>query len=128
MSIKTYLKGALGFNGVFDPSFLLVEDIWNYVKKGSVSILISIFCQKNSVSLAINDMVDLCPNLWSNRSKATFFLGATFLDLAFYFDFAKNSCFLCELCVRVTAFSSCLQITPCKTLFEINKYVPNLLT
>ena len=98
------MKCAFGSNGVLDLSFLFIEDIWHDVQKGSGSILNSIYFQKIAVYLAINDMVDLCPNLWCNNSKETFFLGATLLDLAFYFLFTKKSSFLCALCVRVTVF------------------------
>ena len=51
-------------------------------------------------------MVDLCPNLWCNNSKSTFFLGAIFFDFYICFIFTKNAYLLCEICVKVTAFFS----------------------
>ena len=125
MLIKTHLKGAFGFNGFLYLAFLLIEDIWHDFQKGSESILGSIYFQTFAVSPAINNLVYPCPNLWCNNSKATLFPGVTFFDLVFYFGFTKKVCFLCSLCGRVTAFFSCHLSTPCKTLCEINKYVPN---
>ena len=49
-------------------------------------------------------MVDLCPNILYNNSKATFFLGLKFFDFDIYFIFSQNSCFHCALCGKVTAF------------------------
>ena len=108
-------------------ALLFIEDICHDVKKGSGYILSSTSFQKFSVSPAINDLVDLCPNLWCNNPKATLFLGATFFDLYFSFVLIKNECFICALCGRVTAFYFYHQSTPCKTLCEINKYLPNSL-
>ena len=74
------------------------------MKKGFGYILSSISCQNFAVSLAINYLVNMCPNLWCNNPKATFFLGAIFVDLDLSFVFTKNECFLCALCGRVTTF------------------------
>ena len=100
------MQGAFSFNGVLDQAFLFVEDIWHDVQKGSGSILSSISFQNFAVSQAINDMVDLCPNLWCNNPKATFLLDVTLFDLALYkyIFLTKNTCFLCEVCARVTTF------------------------
>ena len=87
-------------------TFLLIEDIWHDVQKGSGFILSSISWQIFALSPDINDLVYLCPNLWCNNSKAAFFLGAIFLDLGICFIFTKNVCFLFVLCGKVTAFFS----------------------
>ena len=76
------------------------------MKKGPIYILSSIYCQNVSVSPFIKDLVDLCPNLWCNNSKPTFFLGAIFFDLYFSFVFTKDACLFCALCGNVTAFFS----------------------
>ena len=104
MSVKTHLKGAFGFNGFLDLAFLFIEYIWHYVQKGYGSILSSTSFQKLAVYPSINYLVDMCPNLWYNNSKATLFLGSIFFDLVFSFVSPQNACFLCELCDRVTTF------------------------
>ena len=63
ISIKTHLKGAFGFNGSLDLAFLFIEEIFHEVQKRSESIFRSASSHKLAVSPAINDMVDLCPNL-----------------------------------------------------------------
>ena len=63
ISIKTYLKGAFGFSGILDLAFLFIEEILHEVQKGSGSILSSTSSQTLEVSPAINDLVDMCPNL-----------------------------------------------------------------
>ena len=63
ISIKTHLKGAFGFSGILDLAFLFIEEILLEVQKGSGSILSSASFQTFAVSPAINDLVDLCPNL-----------------------------------------------------------------
>ena len=62
-SIKTHLKGAFGFKGSLDLAFLFIEEILNEVQKGSASIFSSASYHTFAVSPAINDLVDLCPNL-----------------------------------------------------------------
>ena len=57
ISIKTHLKGASGLSGNLDPVIL------HYVQKGSGSIHGSTSSQILAVSPAINDLVDLLPNL-----------------------------------------------------------------
>ena len=81
---KTHLKGAFGFNGFLDLALLFIEEIWHNFQKGSGYIISLISFQKLSVSPAINDLVDLCPNLWCNHYKKIIFLGANF----FVFDFS----------------------------------------
>ena len=109
--IKTHLKGAFGFNGVFDIAFLFIEDIWNNLQKGSKFILSSIFFQIFAVYPVINDLVDLSSNLWCNNSKTT----AIFLIANISFDFdicyisPNNVCFFCVLCGKVTTFFSLLK-------------------
>ena len=80
-----------------------------------------------TVSPAINDPVDLCPNPWCNSTKETFFLGAIFFDFGICFIPPQNACFRFALCGRVTAFSPCIRSTLYKTLGEINNYVSNSL-
>ena len=63
ISIKPNLKGAFGFSGILDLAFLFIEEILQEVQKGSGSILSSISSHTLAVSPAINDLVDLCPNL-----------------------------------------------------------------
>ena len=63
ISIKTHLKGAFGFSEIVDLAFLFIEEILHDVQKGSGSILSSTSSQTLAVSPAINDLVDLCPNL-----------------------------------------------------------------
>ena len=63
ISIKTHLKGAFGINGSLDLAFLFIEEILHEVQKGSGSIFSSASSQTLAVSPAINDLVDLCPNL-----------------------------------------------------------------
>ena len=59
ISIKTHLKSDFGFNIFLDLAFLLMEEIWNDVPKGSGYILSSISSQKLAVSPAKNSMVGL---------------------------------------------------------------------
>ena len=63
ISIKTHLKGAFGFSGSLDLAFLFIEEILHEMQKGSGYILSSTSSQKLAVSPAINDLVDLCPNI-----------------------------------------------------------------
>ena len=63
ISIKTHLKGAFGFSGILDLAFLFIKEILHEVQKGSGFILSSTSSQTLAVSSAINDLVDLCPNL-----------------------------------------------------------------
>ena len=63
ISIKTHLKGAFGFSGILDLAFLFVEEILHEVQKGSGYILSSTSSHTLVVSPAINDLVDMCPNL-----------------------------------------------------------------
>ena len=78
ISIKTNLKGALGFSGILYPAFFFMEEIWHDVQKGYGSILRSISSQTLAVSPAKNDLVYLQPNLWCNNSKVIFFLDGNF--------------------------------------------------
>ena len=59
ISIKTHFKGAFGFSGSLDLSFLFIEEILHEVQKGSGSIISSTSYHTLSVSPAINDLVDL---------------------------------------------------------------------
>ena len=96
VSIKPNLKGAFGFIGFLDLAFLFIEDISRYLQKGYGSILCSMSFQKFVAYPAINDLLDMCPNLWCNNTKETFFLGGNFFDL--YFSvYTKNPCFTCAL-------------------------------
>ena len=106
MSMNTHFKGVLIFIGVFDLDFLFIVDIWHDTKKGSGSTLISMSCQKKSVYPAIIELLDLCPNIWCNNSRETFFLGICFCDFDFSFVFTKNACFICALCGNVTTLCS----------------------
>ena len=63
ISIKTHLKGAFGFSGILDLAFLFIEEILHEVQKGSGSVLSSTSSQTLALSQAINDLVDLCPNI-----------------------------------------------------------------
>ena len=63
ISIKTHLKGAFGVSGILDLVFLFIEEILHEVQKGSGYILSYTYSQTLAVSPAINDLVDLCPNL-----------------------------------------------------------------
>ena len=63
ISIKTHLKGVFGFIGILDLAFLFIEEILHELQKGSGSIISSTSSQTLAVSTAINDLVDLCPNL-----------------------------------------------------------------
>ena len=63
LSTKNHLKGAFGFSGILDLVFLFIEEILYEVQKGSGSILSSASSQTLAVSPAINDLVDMCPNL-----------------------------------------------------------------
>ena len=106
ISIKTHLRCALGFNECFGLYFLFVGDIWYDVQKGYGSILSPISCQKIILHPDINDLLDMCPNLRCNNSKANFFLGDIFFDFDICFIFPKNACFRSSLCGEVTAFFS----------------------
>ena len=59
ISIRTNLKGTLGFSGFLDPAFLFIEEIRLDVPKGSGYILGYISSQKLAVSPANNDLVDM---------------------------------------------------------------------
>ena len=128
MSIKTHLKGYLGFSGILDLAFLFIEEIWHDVKKGYGYILSSISCQTLAVSPATNYLVDLWPNLWCNNYREIFFLDGNFSVFEISLIFTKNACFLCALCGNVTAIFPLLRSTQCKTLCGRNKYVQNSLT
>ena len=117
MPMNTHLKFVLYFRGDFDLYFLFIVDIWYIVLKGSGYTLISISFQKCTVSPANSNLVDLCPNLWCNNYKETFFLGISFCDFDFSFVLTKNVCFCCALCGNVTAFC----------YLSLNKTVQNLL-
>ena len=65
-------------------------------------------CQIFAVYPASNDLVDMCPNIWCNNSKETFFLAICFFDFDFYFVFNEDACFLCALCGKVTPFCALL--------------------
>ena len=117
MSMNTHLKGILAFISVFDLAFFYIVDILHDVHNGSVSTLSSMPCQTFAVSPVSSDLVDLCPNLWCNNSKETFFLGICFFDFDFSFIFIKNTCFLCALYSNVTIFC----------LLSLNKTVQNPL-
>ena len=119
------MKGVFGFSEFLDLAFLFIEEIWHDVQKGSWSILSSIPFQTFAVSTAINDLVDLCPNLWCNNSKATFFLGANLFY--FYFIPPKKACFRCALCGKVTGFFSLSPKYTVQNPCEINKYIPKLI-
>ena len=59
ISIKTHLRGALGFSGFLDLAYLFMEEIWHDVEKGSGSILSLISSQTFVISPANNYLVDL---------------------------------------------------------------------
>ena len=117
MSMNTHLKVVLGFRGLFNIDFLFIVDILHDVQKGSGSTLSSMSFQIFSVSPARIYLVNMCPNLWCNHSKETFFLGICFCSFEFYFVFTKNACFCCELCINVTVFC----------LLSLNKTLKNPL-
>ena len=128
ISIKTHLKGAFGLSGILDLAFLFIEEIWHDVQKGSGYILSSTSYQRLVLSPADIDLVDLCPNLWCSNSNAIFFLACNLFFFDFSMIFPRNTCFLCALCGNVTAFSTLLRSTLCKTLFERVNYVLKSLT
>ena len=63
ISIQTHFKGDFGLNRSLNLAFLFIEEILHEVQKGSGYNLSSASSQTFAVSPAINDMVDLCPNL-----------------------------------------------------------------
>ena len=83
-----------------------MEEMWNDVKKGSGYIISSIYSQTLAVSPAINDLMDLCPNIWCKNSKAIFFLDSNFFVFEICFIYPQNACFLCALCGKVTKIFS----------------------
>ena len=84
-------------------------------------------CQTFALYPANNHLVDLCPNLWFNNSKVTFFLGIFLFDSDFSFIFTKNVCFICVVCDNVaTFFSLSLKKTVQNTLWK-SKVCPNLI-
>ena len=88
------------------------------MQKGYKYILSSISHQILAVYPAINDMVDLCPNICCNNSKAICFLDGNLFVFENFFISPQNACFPSALCGKVTVFSLCLQSTPYKTLFK----------
>ena len=116
---KTHLKVAFSFNRFLDLYFLFIEDIWNYVQKGSESIIISTSCQTLSVSTAISYLVDLCTKPWCNNPKANFFLGATFLDLASSFFYQKHMFPLCTMWHIHPMFLLVTKVQCTKTLVKL---------
>ena len=82
--IKTHLKGAFGFSGILDLAFLFIEAIFHEVQKGSGSILSYTYSQTLAVSPAINDWLDLCPNISCKNSEAIFFLAVFFFDFSIF--------------------------------------------
>ena len=95
--------------------------------KGSGSILSSISFRSFEVSTAINDMIDLCPNLWCNNSTAIFLY--VVFSLTCHFLFLPNMHVASVHYVEESKlFFSYLQIKTFKTLCEINKYITNSLT
>ena len=73
-------------------------------KKGSGYVLSSTSSQTLAVSPANNDLVDLCPNLWCNNSKAIFFLAGNL----FFFDtswiFPLKACFSVHYVIMLLPF------------------------
>ena len=106
ISMKTYLKGVLGFSGVFGLDFLLTVEIWHDVHKVSGPTLSSMSCKILSVSPSSSDLVNLCPNIWCNNSRYILFLGVFFCGFDLSFVLTKKSCFLCALCSNVTVLCS----------------------
>ena len=109
MYMNINLKCVLAFICVFDLDFLFILEIWNYVQNGSGYTLISMSCQKFTVSPTINDLVDMCPITWCKNSKETFLLRICFCDFNFSFVLTKNACFICAMCGNVTALCSLSQ-------------------
>ena len=102
-------------------------EIWHDIQNGSGSTLISMSCQKLAVSMASSVLVDLCPNIWCNHPKETFFLGIFLCDFDIPFVFTKNACFICVMCGNVAAFCLLsLKKTVQKLLWK-GRYVPNSL-
>ena len=85
VSIKTHLKGALGFRSILDIGFLFIVDIFRDVNKWSGSNPISIFCQILAVSPSTMDLVGLCPNLWWCNSREVLLMGIVVLGFDFSF-------------------------------------------
>ena len=71
------------------------------MQKGSEYILSLISSQTLSLYPAINDMVDLCPNLWCNNYKTIFFLDDNLFAL-----FPPKLYYLCALYGKLTVFFS----------------------
>ena len=128
MSINTHLKSVLDFIAVFDLAFLFFVGIWHELQNGSWSTLSSICCQNISVYPYSSDLVDLCPNLWCNNSRDTFFLGIFFCDFDFSFIFTKNECFFVSCAVMSTRSVCYFWIRPRKIIYEKSRYVPNSST
>ena len=77
-----------------------------WCEKGSGSILGSISSQTLAVSPAINDLMDLWPNICCKDAKTIFFLASNFFVFDICFIYPQNACFLCLLCGKVTTFFS----------------------
>ena len=90
----------------FRPSLFVHGRNMEWCEKVSGSILSSIYSQTLAVSPAINDLMDLCPNIWCKNSKAIFFLDSNFFVFEICFIYPQNACFLCALCGKVTTFLS----------------------
>ena len=73
VSMNTHLKGVLVFSGVFDIGFcgLFRYDIM--FRKGRDLLLDHCF-ENFTVSPAISDLVDLCPNLRCNNTRENLYL------------------------------------------------------
>ena len=112
ISIKAYLKGAFGFSGFLDLAFLFVEYIWHDVQKGSGYILSSISCQIFSAYPSLNDLLDMCPNLWCNNSTS-FYVPLSFLN-AFLLLLPKNHVSSVHYVEDSTHLSSYFQIKLCR--------------
>ena len=80
--IKTHLKGDFGLSVILALAFLFIEEIWHEVQKGTGYILRYISSQIFAVSPANSDLMDMCPNIWFNNSKAIYFLAGNL----FFFD------------------------------------------
>ena len=106
ITMNTHLKGDLGFRGFLWYSILVHcwDMTWCTERVGIYFDLNEL--PKFRVSIAINDLVDLCPNLWCNNLKETLLFGICFCNFDFPFICTKNACFCCVLCINFTTFCS----------------------
>ena len=108
---------------------LFIVKICHDVQKEIVSTLNSMSCQTFTVYTEIIDLVDLCPNIWCNNLKDTFFQEFDFLILTFPSFFLKPKMHV--FAVRCAVISPCYVHyhwrKPCKNLYGKYRYVSNQL-